>query len=69
MNIKITYKKEVLGKSTENLIFFVDEKFNIQNLRKYISTSEFSFIKDLMKIKDDKKKIISFDISSKKKLF
>ncbi len=68
MNIKTIYKRQVLGKSSGNLILFVDEKINVQNLRKYTSSFEFSFIQDLIKIKDDKKKILSFDISSKKKI-
>ena len=38
-------------------------------LKKYVSTKEYSFISDLLKSKDLKKRIISFDISSKKNYF
>ena len=69
MNIKTIYKRQVLGKSSGNLILFVDEKINVQNLRKYTSSSEFSFIQDLIKIKDDKKRFYHSILAPKKKLF
>ena len=68
MNIKINFKKQVLGKSYVNPILFVDEKFNINGIKKHISNSEYSYISDLLNKKDDKKKIVTFDISSKKKI-
>ncbi len=37
-------------------------------LKKYVSPKEYSFISDLLKSKDLKKRIISFDISSKKRI-
>ncbi len=68
MNIKISFKNQGFKKSSENLILFVDEKFNISSLKKHISNSEHSFILDLLKIKDTKQKIITFDINSKRKI-
>ena len=68
MSIKINLKNKKLSKNSANLILFVDEKFNINHLRKHISGSEYSFISDLVKTKDKKKKIINFDLSSKKKI-
>ncbi len=68
MNIKIYFKKQTFTKSNANLILFADEKFNINALKKHISHSEYSYISDLLKKKDTKKKIITFDISSKKKI-
>ena len=47
---------------------FVDEKFNLSGLKKHISISEYSFIFDLLKTQYVKKKILSFDFSSKKKI-
>ena len=47
---------------------FVDEKFNLSGLKKHITISEYSFIFDLLKTQDVKKKILSFDFSSKKKI-
>ena len=68
MTIQIKYKN-IGSKNTDgNLVLFVNEKFNISPLNKHISSSEFSFISDLLKTKDLKKKIISFDINSKKKI-
>ncbi len=68
MNIKINFKNRVFNKSSGNLILFVDEKFNISSLKKHISSSEYTYIFDLLKNKDLKKKIITFEISSKKKI-
>ena len=55
-------------KNSSNKVFFVDEKFNISTLGKHISKSEYSFIQDLLKTRDNKKKILSFDCSSKSKI-
>ena len=68
MSINISYKNSLSKANTINLIFFVDEKFNILHLKKYISSSEYSFILDLIKTKDTKKKILTFDINSKRKI-
>ena len=68
MNIRINFKKRVFNKSSGNSILFVDEKFNIPILKKYISNSEYKYISDLIKTKDLKKRIISFEINSRKKI-
>ncbi len=68
MNIKVNFKKKTFSKPNANLIIFVDEKFNITGLKKHISNSEYSYILDLLNKKDRKKKIVTFDISSKKKI-
>ena len=68
MNIKINFKKQVFNKSSENLILFVDENFNISSLKKNILNSDYSYISDLLKTRDSKKKIITFDINSKRKI-
>ena len=68
MNIKINFKKQVFNKSNENLILFVDENFNISSLKKNISNFDYSYISDLLKTRDSKKKIITFDINSKRKI-
>ena len=68
MNIKINFKKQVFNRPNENLIFFVDENFNISSLKKSISNSDYSYVSDLIKTRDTKKKIITFTISSKKKI-
>ncbi len=68
MNIKINFKNRAFNKSSGNVVLFVDEKFNISGLKKLISQSEYSYILDLLKSEDLKKKILFFDISSKKKI-
>ncbi len=68
MNIRINFKNRVFNKSSGNSIFFVDEKFNISTLKKHISSKEFIYISDLLKTKDHKKKIIAFEINSKRKI-
>ncbi len=68
MSVQIIYKNTHLKNKLSNHVLFVDEKFNIAGLKNYISESEYSFISDLIKIKDHKKKIITFDLSSKKKI-
>jgi len=68
MSIKINYSKKTIGKSSNNLVLFTDDKFNITNLKKYISNTEFFYINDLLKTSDLKKSIFVFEINSKKKI-
>ena len=68
MSITINYKNALNKKNSSNIVLFVDEKFNISGLKKYISSSDYSFVSDLLKTKELKKKIINFDINSKRKI-
>ena len=68
MSIKIDYKSGVSKKPSSNLVLFTNEKFNISNLKKHVSSSEFSYINDLLKTSDLKKDLLVFDVSSKKKI-
>ena len=68
MSIKINYKKGPFKVSSKNLILFINEKFNLHNIKKYITKSELSYITDLLKNGDLKKNIIVFDLNSKKKV-
>ena len=52
MTVQIKYKNNLLNKNTANLVYFVDDKFNVSSLKKHILSNEFSFISDLMKTKD-----------------
>ena len=63
MSIKINYKNTKSEKQLNNQVLFTDEKFNINPLRKYITLSEFSYVKDLLKISDLKKNFIIFKLS------
>ena len=68
MSVIINYKNISVKNISPNLILFLDEKFNILPLKKHISSSEHTFIKDLIKTMDTKKQILSFDVSSKRKI-
>ena len=69
MSITINFKKGDLKKTSSNLVLFVDEKFSANHIKKYISASEFSYIVDLLKTSDLSKKMLVFQITSKKKIF
>jgi leucyl aminopeptidase len=69
MTVQINYKSSSSKKVSSNLILFVDEKFNINGLKKHISNSEFSYISDLLKTSDLKKNLLFFEINSKKTIF
>ena len=68
MSIKINYSKKTNGTANGNLVLFVDEKFNINGVKKYLSNSEFSYINDLLKTSDLKKNLFVFELTSKKKI-
>ena len=69
MSIQINHKNNGLKKPSANLVLFVDQKFNISALKKYISNNEFSYISDLLKNSDLKKNLLFFEINSKKTIF
>ena len=69
MSIKINYSNKTINNTPTNIVLFVDEKFNVKSLKKYISEKEFSYISDLLKTSDQKKNILFFEITSKKKIF
>ena len=66
MSIKISLKKSKLGKTNANLVLFVDDKFNISSIKKFISNLEYSYISDLLKTSDFKKKLLVFNLPKKK---
>ena len=67
MKVQINYKNISSEKNPVNYVLFTDENFNILNLKNHLLKIEYSFVSDLLKSKDLKKKIISFDVNSKKK--
>ena len=69
MTVQINYKTSSSKKVSSNLVLFVDEKFNINGLKKNISNSEFLYISDLLKTSDLKKDLLFFEINSKKTIF
>jgi len=67
MPVKINYSKSNKLPSV-NQVLFSDDIFNIKNLRKYLSNSEFDYINDLLKTSDLKKNLFVFEVNSKKKI-
>ena len=55
MSIKINYSKNLTNNKTANLVLFSNEKFNTNNLKKFITNSELSYVIDLLKTSDLKK--------------
>ena len=60
MPVKITYSNNTKNKNLSNLILFSDEKFEVKYIKKFLSKNDFSYINDLLKTSDLKKKNISF---------
>ena len=69
MTIQINYKNNGSKKISSNLVLFVDEKFNINSLKKHLSNNEYLYISDLLKNCDLKKDLLYFDINSNKTIF
>ena len=68
MSIKINYSNKAHNKTSSNVMLFANDKFNISNLKKFFSVSEFSYISDLLKTSDLKKNLLIFEVNSKKKI-
>ncbi len=68
MSIKINYLNKTGDKFSSNLVIFCNEKFNIKNLNKYLSESDYNYINDILKTSDLKKNLFVFEVNSKKKI-
>ncbi len=68
MSIKINYSKNTINKTSNNMVLFCNDKFNINVLKKDLSESEFFYINDLLKTSDVKKNLFVFEVNSKKKI-
>ena len=68
MSVKINYLNKTINNLTSNLVLFSNEKFDIKNLKKNLSNFEFLYINDLLKTSDLKKKILIFELNSKRKI-
>ena len=68
MSITISYSKKSTNNLSSNLVLFSNHKFDTKGLKKYLSSSELTYINDLLKNNDLKKKILVFEINSKKKI-
>ena len=63
MTVQIFYKN---NDNSNNQVLFVEESYNINSIKKYVSSAEISYIKEILKNNDLKKKILSLDLNSKK---
>ena len=68
MTVKINYLNKKFNKLNSNLVLFSNENFRINNLIKYLTKSEYTYINDLLKTSDLKKNLLVFEVNSKKKL-
>ncbi len=68
MSVKISYSNKKFSNSKSNLVLFFDKTTNVNRLKKYVSSNEFSYISDLLKNSDLKKNLFVFELSSKKKI-
>jgi leucyl aminopeptidase len=69
VTIQINYQSKMKHLQTGVDIFFVEENFNISDLKKHISNKEFFYISDLLKNSDLKKNLLFFEVNSKKTIF
>ena len=60
MSVKINYSNKSATQLSTNTVLFVDERFNTKNIAKYVSNSDISYINDLLKTSDLKKKYFNF---------
>ena len=67
MSIKINFLKKTISKFSSNIVLFCNDKFNISNIKKNLSNSEFNYINDLLKSSDLKKNLLIFEVNSKKR--
>ena len=65
MSIKFNYLKKTINKPTGNIVLFSNEKFKTNELKKYLSNFEFSYINDLLKNTDLKKNLYIFFVLTK----
>ena len=68
MSTIIKYLKKTNHKTNANTILFCNDNFKTNNLKKYLSDSEVIYMNDLLKNSDLKKNLITFEMSSKKKI-
>jgi len=68
MSVQVIYKDKIDSKKLANYVLFVEENFNINNIKKNVSDTEIFYIKEILKKNNLKKNILSFDLNFKKKI-
>jgi leucyl aminopeptidase len=69
MNVQFYYLKNTINRSNLSSIIFINDKNNLESIKNQVSKSDYLFISDLIKSKDPKKQILTFEINSKKTFF
>tara|TARA_X000000950_G_scaffold69151_1_gene85629 strand:+ start:13440 stop:14897 length:1458 start_codon:yes stop_codon:yes gene_type:complete len=68
MSVKIIYSKKKGSILSSNVVLFVNDKFNTNNVSKYLSDKEYAYINELLKTSDLKKNIFVYEVNSKRKI-
>ena len=55
MPIEINHSKNTSRNPSANLVLFSNEKFSTNNLKRYLSESDYDYINDILKTSDLKK--------------
>ena len=63
MTVNINYSNKSLNETSSNIVLFANEKFNTDNIKKYVTDNELSYIKDLLKTSDLKKNIFVYELN------
>jgi len=63
MSVQINYISKINAKSSKSYVFFANEKFEVNNLKNVFSKEQISFIQQIIKKKDLKKRFLSFDLN------
>ena len=69
MAIVINYKNKLSKNKSNNETYFVNEKYDLSDLKKYFKTAEYKFIFDIVKTYDLSKKSLVFILILKKEFF
>ena len=69
MPVEINYSKITQNKTNADLVYFSNHKLDIKPIKKNLSSFEFNYINDLLRTVDLKKRIFTFEINSKKKIY
>ena len=63
MSTNIKYLNNIGSNKSANLVLFSNEKYNLNNLKKYFSNTEFSYVSDILKTSDLKKNLLVFKLN------
>ena len=68
MNINLKYNNKASNSTQANFVFFLNEKFELNQLKEFLKIDEIKYIEQILKIKNKDKTIIFFDLNIKKSI-